>query len=783
MVHGYLQRIVVVVTITLVIMVAVSTMARFGHHAAAQSELALTAARYSSGSSNPSLVLDGTLDTVWASTRFSNAEPFFSLHLQAARPIGDIRWLFGSQSAAGSFQIDISTDGDAWTTIATAEPTASGEWQSVSVDALVRDVRFVFANPAHASWIGGIAEVRIWPGESTQAAAIVPTATATQTPAASATATRTKTPAHVPTATRTPAPTRTTAATRTPPNTSTPSATRLATPTSTSTVTKTATRTPTAPSTRTATPTATATTAATATLINAATRTPTVLATFTSTAVPSATPTPPVTPTATASATPTSSSTATGTPTPASTSTGTSTPVPTPTFTAASTLTSTPAPIPVPGGTPTAGIASPEAEASITPASTATATSTLTPAVPAIDGELIHNGSFEHGSASWYFEPGASVTSVSAHGGGASLSVSSGGYAAQTVAAGQGSMYVLSGWGKTDEGAAPAHVGMVYRDARDVRRQELEPAAILFAASVFSAGSMEFTVPAGVAQIDVYVWMPGRAGVAYVDDLRLVRKDDGKTDVAPSPALSCRSLIYPAYDDLNSGLWNQAVSTGPALGIIILNLDSGVGMGRDAAYDAPLAQARGAGVLVVGYISTRYGERSLGSIKTEMDLYYQWYGVRSFFFDEADESTNSLSLYKGMADAAHAIGGIAILNFGWAPAEAYLAFADIAVIFEGPSSYFLSDAYRPPSWVSHYSAGRLAQFLYTSPGTSLPAVLAKSAASNAGFVWIDDNSTTHVVRPYRSLPSYWTDLNAALAAGCARPTPAPSPSPRTNSPS
>jgi hypothetical protein len=710
MVRGPLRRLLLIIAIGLALAAAIVGLSHFGG-AQAQSNASLRADRHSSGSSNPALVLDGDPNTVWASTRSSDHQPFFTVRLRNAAHISEIRWMFGSQGGAGAFEIDIAATGGAWTTLANAEPGPPEEWQSVSVDADadVSAIRFVFANPDEASWIGGIAEVAIAAADAEPANAAAPTDPAKRVPPSTPTNTRT--------ATRTPVPTRTKAPTRTPSPTKTP--TRFPTATATRTPTTTPTATPTNTATRTPSPTRTAT----------PTRTPTA----TATATPS--PTEPASP-----ASPTTAWTAT----PVPTSTATARPTLTPTRTGAATITASPTPTIEP-----------------TPA--------ITPVTAQTDGVLIANAGFESGEADWNFATGASVTTIHAHSGVASLSVASNGYADQAATLGQGSTYVLSAWGMLDGGATAGQVGVSYRDAQGIRHEELEPEPLTFSSAQFSFSSVEFTVPSGIVEFDVFVWKPTSAGVAYVDDLRLARAESTSPDVAPGPSLGCRQILFPAYVDPQSGIWSQALATGSALGVIIMNPDSGVGPWRKPEYDAPLTQARQAGVLVVGYILTGYGERSFDTIKAEMDLYYQWYGVRSFFFDEAGSDSTSLPLYRALAQETHGRGGVAIFNFGAAPDEAYMSFADIAIIYESPASSFLSDDYQPPAWVSHYPALRIAQIIHTTPASSLAAVLAKTQASNAGFVWITDAAASETSSAYKRLPSYWTALNAILSAGCSAP--------------
>ena len=621
MVRGPLRCFSIAGVVALAVTFIVTGFSCFGSHVDARSPVELRPGGHSSGSSDSSSVFDGNLATVWASTRSTNQAPFFSVRLRAATEIGEIRWVFGSQGGAGRFEIEGWTGGSTWTRIASGEPGRAGESGWVSVEITVSAIRFVFANPDEASWIGGIDEIEVWPGRLRSADGAA----------------------------------------------ATPADTRTASP------------------------------------VDAATNASTSVA----------------------------------------------------------------SPVPADAATTPLQVGSPVAAVTATPASATSTMAAATPTAEPVDGVLIANGSFENGTSRWYAKYGAAATTDRSHGGAGSLMVGPGGFASQGVQLGVGSTYVLSAWGMIGGGTTPGQVGISYLDSSGVRREALQPVAITFSGDAFTLGSIEFTVPDGIETFNVYIWKPEIAGLFYVDDLRLERKNDHVDDVAPRPSAGCRQILFPSYSDPRLGVWSTAATTGPALGVMILNVSNGVGPKRKSMYDAPLAQARARGVLVAGYILTGYGERSYARIKAEMDLYYQWYGVRSFFFDEGDVALDSLPLYGKLAAATHANGGVVIVNFGWAPNEAFMNFVDIAIIYESPSHDFLSDAYKPPEWVDNYPAYRIAQMIHTTPETSLDAVLAKSKASNAGFVWITDRSGSNGESAYMTLPPYWNRLNQTLVSGCS----------------
>ncbi|MGI8477495.1 MAG: spherulation-specific family 4 protein [Thermomicrobiales bacterium] len=689
-----------------------------------------------SGGSAAGTIVDRNLGTSWSAPANARTGAYVTVRLAATQAIGRIRWIFSDAGSAAGMSVRISANGATWTEVATGVGAVAGQWQDASVDVQATYVRFAFATPDGAAQVGGLAEVEVYPGT------IAPTAAPTQT------------------ATRIAAPTRSATATRTPTKTPTPIPVKSPTPT------KTPTRTPTAVPTKGPAPTRTPT------AIPAKSPTPTRTSTVTTTPMPSptgaSTALPTQSPTQTATITP-SPETASPTlsPTFGPSETSTSTPPATETVQVAASATDTPPPSPSQTATGTA-----TATVTVVPTMTSTATATPTativptPTTPPIDGVLLTDASFEDGDAGWYEADGAVVVSTTAHGGERSMQLQPGGsYAGQRVHLQPGVTYRFSGWGVLDRPGDVAYLGLVFRDASGVRHAELEPAMMPFPTTTWVSQKMNFTVPPGIVSIDVFAWKVSGPATFHADDLRLARIVDITRESIPPAAATCQRLTIPAYFDPETGLWGQATQAGSAVGAIVLNPNSGVGRAREPHYDAPLAQARAAGILVAGYIGTGYGTRPVAAVVADMDRYYQWYGVKSFFLDEASEAEGNLAVYQAMADHAHASGGIVILNFGWAPNERYMAFTDVAAVFEAPASLFFSPLYQPPAWFGDYPAARILVLVIDVPDALLTETIDKSRWLNAGQIWITDDSPKSG-SAFNSLPSYWTALNTAARSGC-----------------
>lgn len=599
------------------------------------------------------------------------------------------------------------------------------------------------------------------------------TATSTAVPTAQPTAPPTRTA--LPTATRKPTRTATPSRTATRrPRTATPLGRSTETPSATRRATRTATRSPaiatagrptrgpvTSPAKTPAgnTPTATRTSTSTRTPL------PTGTATATRTALPTKTatatrPALPATATSTASAatsptlTTVLTATATATESAAGTSTATSTEPPTVT------------PPEPPSVTSTAAVAA-TATATGSPTATATATATGTATVAAtatrraeVDG-IVTNPSFERGATGWSTEPGAAVVDEAASGGSRSMRLAaSGGYAGQWVDLGHGQVYELSAWGRLDVPGNAGQVGVVFFARDGTRLRSLEPGVLLVTGTTFAAGSLRFSVPASVDRMSVAIYKGAGGSRMYVDDV-VVRPVFGAPDPAP-PTGGCQHLMLPGYFDPSTGLWDQATTGGSALGMAVFNPASGPGARYSAAYAEKVNAARAAGRTPFGYVYALYGERPMADVLADIDRYAAWYGITNVFLDNGATDLAGVPYFRSVVAHVHGNGGVALINFGWTPHQAYMAFTDIANIFEDSAAVYAT-AYDRPDWILGYPATRFSHIVSDTPAVRVAEVVALSRQRNAAYVWISDDNGPVL---YKNLPTYWAEINEAVATGC-----------------
>jgi hypothetical protein len=231
----------------------------------------------------------------------------------------------------------------------------------------------------------------------------------------------------------------------------------------------------------------------------------------------------------------------------------------------------------------------------------------------------------------------------------------------------------------------------------------------------------------------------------------------------PVVASGCQSTFVPAYFYASSD-WTQAIDTRPAPGVMLLNVDSGPGTGPLSHFQTLTRQAQAAGITVLGYSSTEYGQRSISSVEADVRDYKSWYGVNGIFLDLTQGTSGEFSYYQQLSSYIHAqISGADIwLNPGSFPEPSFMSIANVVMVFEGSYASYLSD--QVPSWVSQYSPSQFAHVIYATPQSDFASAVSLSRARRAGHLFVTNLPGSP--NPYGSMPSYWSQEAQTIEGGC-----------------
>jgi hypothetical protein len=233
------------------------------------------------------------------------------------------------------------------------------------------------------------------------------------------------------------------------------------------------------------------------------------------------------------------------------------------------------------------------------------------------------------------------------------------------------------------------------------------------------------------------------------------------------PTASVKILIplysYPTWYNPSTYTWSEIAAAASKVPIAaIINPNNGPDGGPpNQDYARGLEDLRQAGVTILGYVFTQYGDRPIGEVKQDIALYNDYYNLNGIFLDEAASSANQLDYYRDIYEYIKTKTNLdlVILNPGTQIEQDYLArpAADIAVIFEDNSQAWIK--YQPQSYLSSYEPGHFASLIHSVPdAATMKSHIDRAVARQIGYIYVTDDSPTSPDRdPWNSLPSYWQE--------------------------
>ena len=221
--------------------------------------------------------------------------------------------------------------------------------------------------------------------------------------------------------------------------------------------------------------------------------------------------------------------------------------------------------------------------------------------------------------------------------------------------------------------------------------------------------------------------------------------------------------IYPTPSQSETYAWRQLTLAQPHVPITaVINPNSGPGNGSpNPDYAQGLADLRAAHISLLGYVSTRYGERNIGEVKKEIDLYNQYYNINGIFLDEAASNSTQLKYYQELYTYIKAKPALSqvVLNQGTQPDEGYLSksAADTVVIFENYAKEWAG--YSVPSYTQNYANARFSMLVHSAPDVeTMKQSIDLALARHVKYVYVtDDRPDSADQDPWNQLPSYWDE--------------------------
>lgn len=279
------------------------------------------------------------------------------------------------------------------------------------------------------------------------------------------------------------------------------------------------------------------------------------------------------------------------------------------------------------------------------------------------------------------------------------------------------------------------------------------------------------------ALIDRLVEQSGRIKTTPASNTGTTRNPKPNEPTAINPPLAdyCGKMLIPSYFYPGT-LWDRSINASPKVSIMIINPNSGPGDKVDQNYVKTVSDAQKAGVKILGYVATTYGNKKLesggtqiasntSSVFKEIDQYANWYNIDGIFLDEAASGPERLDYYKQINNhIQNKIGSnsVTVLNPGVYPDEGYTKYADIILTYEG--TYQSYQTLPIPSWTNNYDKNKFMHLVYGAAGaTNMDKVTTLASVRNVGYLYVTNDN---IPNPWDTLPSYFQEELDSLNRGC-----------------
>jgi len=224
-------------------------------------------------------------------------------------------------------------------------------------------------------------------------------------------------------------------------------------------------------------------------------------------------------------------------------------------------------------------------------------------------------------------------------------------------------------------------------------------------------------------------------------------------------------IMVALYFNPQSILWDSLIDLKrqyPNVNVLaVINPHNGPGDFKDTTYATEVLKLQSAGITVLGYTFTNYGQRGINLIFQDINKYTLWYNVDGIFFDEV-ANFGQENYYRGVSQYAKSQGVSYIVgNPGTNIPVSYIGIMDTYVIYENrglPSLTYLANIY--PDYDKR-------NFAITSYGIfNLPASDISSISNYVGYLSITDDDLPN---PYNTYPSYLELIFATLSSQIVPP--------------
>src|SRR3989475_8931166 len=232
--------------------------------------------------------------------------------------------------------------------------------------------------------------------------------------------------------------------------------------------------------------------------------------------------------------------------------------------------------------------------------------------------------------------------------------------------------------------------------------------------------------------------------------------------------------INPGPNGINWQPLIAAKQAHPRVPIIaMINPNSGPGTSYDSNFNTGINNMRASGIIVLGYIGTKYCAMTLSTAEGQIDTYHSFYKLDGFLFDEMKNTSGCESYYSTLTNYAKSTYGDTLIigNPGTSTIQSYVGTVDNIIIYESQGLPSIS------TLQSRTFGLAKSGFCFDAYGVgTLDPTYAAQASQYVGCMQITDDSGSN---PYDTLPSYLSSEIAALDTGSSSALPSISLNPTT----
>ncbi|MCP4366638.1 MAG: hypothetical protein GY797_00780 [Deltaproteobacteria bacterium] len=215
---------------------------------------------------------------------------------------------------------------------------------------------------------------------------------------------------------------------------------------------------------------------------------------------------------------------------------------------------------------------------------------------------------------------------------------------------------------------------------------------------------------------------------------------------------------YPARYDESAYFWDDVADANKHVPItVIINPGNGPGNGEpNNDYQQGLKTLRDAGVTILGYVYTSYGERDIQEVEADVDIYNQYFDINGIFFDEVANSSDKLDYYEKLY---HYINNLShldkiFLNPGTTIGSDYFSqLPDATIVISENTSN--KSTYQPDDALQTYPAERFAMLIHTVTDVeTMKSSIDAALQHNIGYVYLTNDTMPN---PWDTLPEFWNE--------------------------